>query len=83
LELPKNAVVLDIQIQHGSNDPSMWVMLDTNEPCIPRRFIAIGTGQKFDDTGLKYIATFQQPDLGLVWHIFEKVRETNGKDNAG
>lgn len=74
IELPKDAQPLTVQVQHDK--PQLWVLLDPKAPRIPRVFYTFGTGQDIDiPTPLRYIATWQLQERGLVFHTFEEVGE--------
>jgi hypothetical protein len=70
LHIPFGGTILDVQVQ--GNTPFMWVLVDTNQPLVRRRFRIFGTGNPFDldnDYGWGYVGTFQVPPF--VWHLFE------------
>ncbi len=70
LKLPKNRVVLDVQLQHGK--PRVWVLLyaeDTDmENC---NFLCIGTGQQTNEKLDRHIGTFQIYGGDEIYHVFE------------
>jgi hypothetical protein len=70
ISLPKDAVIMTVQMQHGV--PTMWAMVDPDAPMETRKFRIYGTGHPVEvaDVG-RYISTFQQFNGQLVWHIFE------------
>lgn len=73
LEMPENAKVLDVQMQHINDDerkPTMWAMVDTDKPMVKRKFKAYWTGDELSwiDLIRTHIATVQDV---YVWHIFE------------
>lgn len=74
LLLPAGARPLCVQVQNGV--PVMWVLQNrsTTVPAETRRFACVGTGHSFDAETVAYVDTFQQPQLGLVWHVFEVKR---------
>lgn len=67
LFLPKNAVFLDAQFQHGS--VVIWFLVDKNAKEETRSFVLIGTGHPVRDS-LKYLRTIQVDTF--VWHLFEE-----------
>ena len=72
IKMPRNAKILCVQKQHGV--PCMWAMTSGDDEVIPRVFRIIGTGNPFDDASwLQYIGTFQELEVYLVRHLFEKV----------
>lgn len=78
--LPEGSQILTIQTQGksmlGMDIPQMWVLADTSRPKVQRKFRLYGTGPEYQIGDglierLKYIATFQQAEGRLVWHVFE------------
>jgi len=69
LALPRGAQVLTVQMQRGS--PQMWALVDPGAGMESRRFRLLGTGIAFNETGLRYINTFQMREGRLVLHLFE------------
>ena len=69
-ELPANAQVLAVQLQHGT--PCLWVLLDPDAPMMPRTFCLYGTGQQIHREPGRYIGTFQLSEGDLVFHLFER-----------
>ncbi len=69
LDLPEDARVLCVQVQHEV--PNLWVLLDPDRPAQRRRFGIAGTGHPIDIAGLPYVGTFQLFDGGFVGHVFE------------
>lgn len=83
LEIPEDAKPLTVQIQDGK--PYLWILLDTDKPLIKRYFFPFGTGHDIERNILQfhdnnnnslgdYIGTFQMPDFGLVFHLFEIIK---------
>lgn len=73
IEMPENAKVLDVQMQHISDDerkPTIWAMVDTNKPMVKRKFKAYWTGEALNGLDLfrRHIATVQDV---YVWHVFD------------
>lgn len=70
--LPDNHQILDIQVQN--NIPCLWVLLDSDDldPSKIHSFYIhlVGTGQKFNDSILNYITTFQLAGASIVLHAF-------------
>ncbi len=71
IELPVEAKILTIQIQHGN--PQMWVLLDPSKPVVPRYFRRSGTGHLINEPleDLEYIGTCQGSYDHLILHLFE------------
>lgn len=73
LELPLDATVLTVQMQHGT--AQMWVLLNPEAPTTPRHFTVYGTGQTIPKTvtAATYIGTFQVDHGALIFHLFETI----------
>lgn len=69
LEIPQDGQILAIQVQNSA--PYMWVLVNPQAPKVSRKFIAYGTGHLFESQGTIYRGTFQLPEDGLVFHVFE------------
>ena len=61
--------ILDVQVQNGI--PCMWALVDDEKPVRNRKFRMFGTGHPVTDSVRNFIGTFQLPELGLVFHLFE------------
>lgn len=70
--MPMGAKVLTAQFQHGCL--FLWALCDEKETVFQGRYIRIiGTGNPvYGDVPEKYIATAQQFNGELVWHVFEE-----------
>jgi hypothetical protein len=67
--LPENAVILHVAVQHGT--PKMWVEVDNStQTTEPRYFRWIGTGHKVPEDGM-YIETVFIYGGSLVLHLYE------------
>jgi predicted mannosyl-3-phosphoglycerate phosphatase (HAD superfamily) len=71
LKLPDGARVLDVQQQRDK--ACLWALIDPKCKETMRTFVIVGTGHPLDESidRAVHVATFQQPDQGLVWHVFE------------
>jgi len=73
IEMPRNAKILDIQIQ--GSIPVMWAIVNPNKEKRKYSFHVFGTGFEMTDYEKKhydYVKTVQTGHLNtLVWHIFE------------
>lgn len=66
LDLPHNAVVVDVAVQ---NDViCLWIPVDTEASTVKRYFTVVGTGWELDDN-MRYIGTVHVPPF--VWHVME------------
>ena len=66
--MPVGAEILTVQMQNG--EPQMWAIVDPTARTHHRNFHVVGTGHEVPERAT-YIGTYQQPELGLVWHLFE------------
>lgn len=71
IEMPENANILTVQMQNGK--PHLWATINIKERLVKRKFKIIGTGQEFDEHGLRYIGTFQLYAGDLIFHLFENL----------
>ena len=73
IEMPKNAKILDIQVQ--GSIPVLWAVINPNKPKRKYTFHVFGTGFEMTDYEKKhydYVKTVQTGNSNnLVWHIFE------------
>jgi len=73
IEMPFSAKILTVQYQ--GNTPCIWAIVDTGNSRATMKFRVLGSGHYINSfDGLEYIGTIQQPDLPLVWHIFEDIK---------
>lgn len=74
IDMPRNAKILDIQVQ--GDIPVIWAVVNPKKEKRKYIFQVFGTGLEMYDYEKKnfhYVATVQQRGLAsnLVWHIFE------------
>lgn len=70
LEMPKDAVLLSVQVQDET--PRLWVLVDEDADLEQREVTVIGTGHMSEALDeLKFIDTFQMAGGLLVYHAFE------------
>ena len=73
IEMPRNAKILDIQVQ--GSIPVLWAIVNPNKEKRKYSFHVFGTGFEMTDYEKKhydYVKTVQTGHLNaLVWHIFE------------
>lgn len=69
IAMPRGAEVLAVQTQRG--EPQMWARVDPDAPMEARMFAVIGTGHPMPEPVGDYRGTFQLPDVGLVFHVYE------------
>lgn len=73
IAIHEHAEILTIRWQ--GERPVLWAMVPIasilTKSQTKRSFIIYGTGDPFDDFGLKYIGTCFDDKLSEVWHIFE------------
>lgn len=66
IEMPLNAEILCIQLQ--DNIPTLWVLVETEEPKRIFDILTYYTGAYCVDRKGQYIGTYQL--TGLVYHVF-------------
>lgn len=67
--MPRGASVLSFQIQNEV--PTIWSLVDSDQPTVSRRVIIVGTGHDASDTnGMFYVGTAQFGGGSLVLHLF-------------
>lgn len=73
VEMPEGAEILTAQFQGGVL--CLWAMVDSDRPTTDRVIEIFGTGNPIPPfVGVrKLIATAQQPNYPLVWHVFESI----------
>jgi len=71
IEMPKGAVILSIQVQHGI--AKMWAEVITDMPKVKRTFETIGTGREIAPGPMTYIGTYMIYDGSLVYHVYERI----------
>lgn len=70
LELPKDALVLDVTVRHG--EPYIVAMVDTGADMELMDFALRRTGTPMDDLGFdSYIGTFTISDGNVTFFLFE------------
>lgn len=69
VEMPRNADILTVQVQHGA--ARVWAIVEDDAKAEMRRVVVVGTGWPLPaDMGRgEYIGTYQT-DGGYVWHVF-------------
>ena len=76
ISLPMDSKILTVQMQKES--VCLWYSRDATSAqidCIDRHIRIIGTGNLYDDEGLKYIGTVQMAGGNLIWHVFEELED--------
>jgi hypothetical protein len=71
--MPRGAEILSTQFQ--GEQLVMWALCEPNAIQHNRLIDIFGTGHPVDDTKRNFIGTAQQPNMPLVWHVFEVVDE--------
>lgn len=70
LEMPADAEILDIQVQHGN--VFLWALVNPKAKMGRRVFRLAGTGHPIEEGDeLRYVASFQLHKGDLVFHVFE------------
>lgn len=75
VEMPSNAHILCVQMQHG--EPHLWALVDPAAPPERRKILIAGTGHERADLAnlVHYIGSIQMRGGLLVFHVFESVLE--------
>jgi hypothetical protein len=74
LDLPVDSLPLSVQVQAGT--PYVWVAVTDTSRQERHRFYLRGTGHPLKDADPKtFIGTFQFPERGLVFHLFDGGQE--------
>lgn len=68
VEMPAGADLLTAQFQDDSL--MVWAVVEPDASMSVRRFRIIGTGAAIEGYPGGYLATAQDPQCGLVWHVF-------------
>jgi len=68
LHVPEEATILTCMEQQGQ--PCLWMQVNPEAKTEVRYFKLFATGQKFDDTGLTYIGTYQLQGY-YMFHLYE------------
>lgn len=68
LDMPEGAKVLSVQWQNGGL--VAWALVRPGIEITKRVFRIFGTGNHMDAPKMKFVGTVQEPDRGLVWHVF-------------
>lgn len=68
VNMPLGAQMLSVQMQNGV--PCLWALVDEDAVCADHVLAMYGTGHPVDSLQKKFVATFQMPEHGLVWHVF-------------
>ena len=71
IEMPENALMLDIKTQFGK--PCMWALVNPDAEKVKRKFYTFGTGHdvKVDSSILRHLGTYTMDNDRLVFHVFE------------
>lgn len=72
LAMPRGAEILHADVQQTSGQPTLWAVVDPEEPKEPRTFRVHGTGRELPDDfkPMVHVATFQSGPF--VWHLFDQ-----------
>lgn len=69
IEMPKGAEILCLKLQYQK--PTLWAIVDPEEPLEKRTFILKETGSLFDCETYTYLGTILSKDETYVLHCFE------------
>lgn len=65
--LPASAVVLTVQVQHGT--PCLWALVEEDDRMTKHGLTIVGTGHPVSEVG-DYIGTYQLDGGSMVFHVF-------------
>jgi hypothetical protein len=69
VQMPLGAKILTAQMQR--DQLCLWALVDPAAPIWPMEIAIIGTGHEARlARGMEYVATVQELDGALVWHVF-------------
>lgn len=69
IDMPEGARLLAVQVQGDA--PCVWARVEPQNPTVRRRLYIAGTGHPLYSDLHEYVATFQLPRHGLVFHVFD------------
>lgn len=70
IEMPKDAQILSIQVQHEI--PCIWALVNTKVKKEMRKFVLHGTGHPVEILHeMKHVGTFQLGGGNFIGHLFE------------
>lgn len=70
IQMPFNAEVLTVQIQHG--EPMLWARVESANSTEAKRIYIVGTGNPMPPGCGRYVGTYQLRNGSLVFHVFEE-----------
>lgn len=74
IRMPRGARVLTVQLQQGV--PTIWCLVDDEEPLVHRRLVVVGTGRDLEGRVSEkavYVGTWQANEWGeQVRHLFDE-----------
>ena len=76
ISMPIGAQIIAFQTQFDKQ--CIWAIVELGVEFEVRRFVIVGTGQKFEKIPGQYIGTAQMIVGTLIWHLFE-IREEEVK----
>jgi len=69
LDMPKGSHVLRVAVQYGH--PCIWVLVDSSQPTVPRRFAIVGTGHPAPSADEAFwLGSFHLFGDNFVGHLF-------------
>lgn len=69
ISMPNKAQLLSVHLQ--GEFPALWVRCDPEAPKRDRLINTFGTGHPISGKAKQYIGTYQLPNYGLVFHVFD------------
>lgn len=81
IEIPRGAVPLSVQVQHGC--PQLWAIVDSDRQTEVVRVETVATGQPLDSgrmAGMSHVGTYQLRGGSLVFHVFYPMPDGGASD---
>jgi cyclophilin family peptidyl-prolyl cis-trans isomerase len=70
--MPEQSFILCVKTQRET--PCIWIEVpNEHAPKVVRKFMVVGTGWEYEDTGTHYIGSFFRLQETEVWHLFERL----------
>lgn len=69
VSMPEGARILSVASQN--EQPCIWVMVETENKPVERKFSTYGTGHPIRDDFPVYVGTYMLSDGALVLHVYE------------
>lgn len=68
VDMPEGAEIVRLGVQGPRSTPTVWALVDDDNPTEPRRFLVVGTGHPLP-RGARYVGS--SDSAPFVWHVVE------------